>query len=872
MEYSADDSVSQKPSDEPRDSQDHLASDTTDDEQEDLPYDGILECYLVPSLQHEKVDKSSTPFDSHQTLISIEQSQPVIESETTNDEALYSLHSSDMFSLSETISNLIAQDDEDAEQESEKLFTIPTIIPDVLLRHFTEGNLLNTSEFIDYETMPEVSIVESSDDTAISRKSDAGLKQCPYNEEQDDFKEEYLEMYGKEDNSIQKNINESNSKIDDTSTKGNNEESESELIQENVEEDEFPPDEVDIESKQSTHEAQRRPSYEMKYGQGQVHYKLPDFSKVPPKVKIPKTDNGAAKPVHTIKKAATTNNFIGQSFLIQDILDSMQPGQMKEDTPFFDHRGEQALVDLDFNSKPNTVCLQASECFPSSLYQCLSHVENQTEAVYLGLQENGLTISGSEEAVIEEPRNIKCEQVPTEGEKMTGLLKEQAQTLKFKVFQEFKSCLETLEREYLTTKEKHRDLQLQIYRTGSQRVGEFDTEREVEGQIFRLGMLLEDIQEQINKSQESQTESASPTSSGQALVLSHNQETENVMSLIINNNTDKVASWSLSSTAASETQIQEDLPELKEAIDKLQPLYLYPDTSTGIIDLGLDPLLSNHSTVNSGNQLARKEATVIPNDVVPLTLSGQPCNPKGQNSFSQVGCPEDWILAEPTGFVEERQFKGKLNKDTGEFPLHLSRYKENEMTKIQRRDRKPRKLSIFVQEKSMNLDSAKCNKSKDSLNSEWLVSSHSGLFQCRSKSPISDRTDFCEEYPTQKSLWPSKLPLYVQHQSSLSNRLHHIRSNISHYMPSSRSSGKSFVSHSSQLAYSAVSPLQRKRCKNNLDYRDNMILNYVLDNALRTAKNMKKTTERMVQKLATDLVNPTSYRSSYTMYKNSNIY
>ncbi len=35
---------------------------------------------------------------------------------------------------------------------------------------------------------------------------------------------------------------------------------------------------------------------ELKYGQGKVHYPLPDFSKVAPKVKIPK-DNGSVKPI-----------------------------------------------------------------------------------------------------------------------------------------------------------------------------------------------------------------------------------------------------------------------------------------------------------------------------------------------------------------------------------------------------------------------------------------------------------------------------------------------------------------------------------------------------------------------------------------------
>ncbi|KAM3915669.1 protein AKNAD1 [Leptodactylus fuscus] len=818
MEYSVDDNnVSQKRPDEHRDlQQDHLAIDTTDDEQEDLPYDGILECYLVPSVPHCNVDKSDIPSDSHQALINIEESQTSnspIQTETTNDDALYSLDSSKLFSLSETLSNPVTELNEDTEEESENILTVPTIIPDVLLRHISEGTLVNPSEFIDYETMPEMSIFESSDETAIGRKIEENLR--PHGGEQEDFKDEYLELYQKKNNEVQENLtHESNSDVDETSVKGSDAENDPELIQEEA--DEFLPDEVDIESKQPIYEPHRQPSYEMKYGQGQVHYKLPDFSKVPPKVKIPKGDNGAAK---SKKKTVTSTNFIGQSFLIRDILDSMQPirhsEQMKEDRPCLDQRNEQVLIDSNINRNVDPGSPPASE------YQFLGHVENQSAVVYFGLRgmrksinkshkfssmktindsvfsvEMGLKISGSEEAMINETQKMECAQIPTEGEKMTGLLEEQAQTLKIKVFQNFKSCLETLEMDYLSTKEKHRNLQLQTYRRGSQTVGEFDREREVEGQIFRLGILLEDIQEQIQKSEDNETESVSSNNSGEVLALSLAQETEDINDLVPNNNTD--------------------------------------------------------NTVTCVNQMTRMGATVISSDIVPLMLSGQLCNSKGQNGFSQVECPEEWIVAEHTKLVEERQMNRKLKQDIRACPVYL-RYEEDEMRKTQRQFRKPRNVSIFVQEESVDLDML-------NLSSSTLKKKYSTV-----RTPTSERhskelnpNTFTKEYPKQKSSWPSRLPLCAPNQSSLFNRL---GSNVGHYVPSSRCSVQSSVSSHSQLA---TLTLQRQRWKNvkqnNLDYRDHKILNYVLDNALRTAKNMKRTTERMVQKLATD-----SYRVSYTM-------
>ncbi|NWX09004.1 AKND1 protein, partial [Caloenas nicobarica] len=63
---------------------------------------------------------------------------------------------------------------------------------------------------------------------------------------------------------------------------------------------------------------------------------------------------------------------------------------------------------------------------------------------------------------------------------------------------QLKRYLAALERNYLTAREEHRNLQLQNYKDKSINIGEFDPERKVEGEIFRLGMLLEDIQEQTD--------------------------------------------------------------------------------------------------------------------------------------------------------------------------------------------------------------------------------------------------------------------------------------------------------------------------------------------------------------------------------------
>uniref|UniRef100_A0A8C8R932 AKNA domain-containing protein n=1 Tax=Pelusios castaneus TaxID=367368 RepID=A0A8C8R932_9SAUR len=106
----------------------------------------------------------------------------------------------------------------------------------------------------------------------------------------------------------------------------------------------------------------------------------------------------------------------------------------------------------------------------------------------------------------------------TKGEEMSQVLKEQAEQLKTKV-KEFSKCvaqeafplqdrylmlkelkrhLDILERNYLATKEEHRGLQLQNYNHKSISIGEFDPDRKVEGKIFSLGMMLEDVKEKID--------------------------------------------------------------------------------------------------------------------------------------------------------------------------------------------------------------------------------------------------------------------------------------------------------------------------------------------------------------------------------------
>ncbi|NXI80525.1 AKND1 protein, partial [Rhipidura dahli] len=108
----------------------------------------------------------------------------------------------------------------------------------------------------------------------------------------------------------------------------------------------------------------------------------------------------------------------------------------------------------------------------------------------------------------------------TLGEKMSQILKDQTEQLtktvedfskhmtqetfflqdKNLALNQLKRYLDALERNYLRAREEHHNLQLQNHKDKPINLGEFDPGRRVEGGIFRLGMLLEDIQEQMDGS------------------------------------------------------------------------------------------------------------------------------------------------------------------------------------------------------------------------------------------------------------------------------------------------------------------------------------------------------------------------------------
>ncbi|CAD7683241.1 unnamed protein product [Nyctereutes procyonoides] len=232
-----------------------------------------------------------------------------------------------------------------------------------------------------------------------------------------------------------------------------------------------------------------------KHGHGQVLYQLSDFSKVAPKVKNPK-NNIINKPLTIDKQASFSPKLRDKSVIVQDILESMSRSN---------------CIEKQEQKRKSAESSQQVEMEPTI------HIHQE----YLtGIEsEASLFKVSSTSQKDPSPSSSYIFQKITRGKQMCQKLKEQTDQLKIKVQEFSKSIaqdapyhlqdkklvleklqghLELLEQEFLDNKEKHLTLK-QVHRHESPAVGDFDPEREVEGEIFKLEMLLEDVKEKINK-------------------------------------------------------------------------------------------------------------------------------------------------------------------------------------------------------------------------------------------------------------------------------------------------------------------------------------------------------------------------------------
>ncbi|KAM8930642.1 protein AKNAD1 [Pelodytes ibericus] len=717
-----------KQSDSLEDPWGNMANDATDDEQEELPYDGIQECYLIPSTELHM----GSNIHEHPACINHTQDEASVQTdyEIINSIDHFDMEEIDVFSFSESVSRYTNESDSGNQDvvsyEAETKF-LNTIIPDVLRRHFSDDGTLSPCQFIEYETIPEISIAESSDEILTNRETFQNWSHHDSEPEQGDDSERFSLSTEINDNQMSNIISEQHSDVDDPSF-DENVGQKSPMCTEECTGQVVLPDEMDKGNQYYKNIIQRRSSFhDIKYGQGQVHYKLPDFSKIPPKVKIPK-GNDHIKPIPPMKRTKSSPNLTGPSIVIQDILESMQPF-VESAHPKYPGSTTEIPEDQvckipvhfpDFSSKhkTNTVLSPVSEHLTAKSPQLLNIQEAQTEA-----QSQGATFQAANSQYAEVPDvslNAANTQGPTEGEKMSRVLAEQAQQLKVNVFQNLKSCLESLELNYLSAKEKHRDLQLQIYRTGTQTVGEFDLERQVEGQLFRLGMLLEDIQEQMNERGENHSQSMhSPVSPSDTYPTLHTEKsTEEVIPLPLapSTNSGEVdnarlededlssVAWgrSLNRMVTADRPIYKHDPAHLEDMDyeNVLPSYLWLQTHHRISKSEADLRCENQSISMSSDKPTDKKTSLIfqpPAHHVDDKTSFHLKEQIFSDDHLHKDNFDDWRLAEKT-YTAKEIFSHR----------HEELYQLFEAEKAEKRISNHGKFPIFIQEKAVGMDFPDC--------------------------------------------------------------------------------------------------------------------------------------------------------------------
>ncbi|KAM8851407.1 uncharacterized protein aknad1 isoform 4-T4 [Spinachia spinachia] len=304
---------------------------TSDEDQEDLPFDGDLGSVYFNQTANSDVKMSA---DGREKVHASPDVPGMLEYTTRDeDDFVKRLVSVEPFAEKPTASS---QADANTNlfhaskpREVAQSCPRPSGIDKLLLRHFSQEELLQPCRLIEAETLPEVSLLESVDDTVFSRAPTHNSTTMNSH------------LFGSPPCNI-----EMNQSLCSGRTGGR---SASERIS-TSEEDSMISSSASIHSEQCSRDAsalyeeqqeranvdeqalhfplvRARSFTEMKYGQGQVHYRLPDFSKVSPKVKIPKTPNGPSRSVpHSPGTMHTAQSCPGVLEVINRVLeDSVQP-------------------------------------------------------------------------------------------------------------------------------------------------------------------------------------------------------------------------------------------------------------------------------------------------------------------------------------------------------------------------------------------------------------------------------------------------------------------------------------------------------------------------------------------------------------------
>ncbi|XP_028449305.1 AT-hook-containing transcription factor isoform X2 [Perca flavescens] len=545
--------------------------DTSDEDQDDLPYDGVLGS---PYFDQAANSEGSMSSDGREIVHASPDVPALLECNTRDKDDIIERLGSVECNAEKPAS--LSQEDAHTKQdrffdpskpsEVAPLCPCPSDINQLLLRHFSQEELLWSGRLIEAETLPEVSLLESVDYTVFSCAPAHNSTKVNGNHSESyacnsqivqSFCSDRTDEKCTTASTISSLEEEAEMKIDNaTSTASDSFTSSSASV--HSEQGSGNTSAVDVEKQENPEEddqIQRVPLLrtrsfsEIKYGQGQVHYPLPDFSKIAPKVKIPKAPSG---PVSSVPQSPTgmhrAQSSPGMLEVINRVLeDSVHTSEKpyvfkdedKQSAPALVHHLQaeydklltkyaeaENLIDqmrIGTNAQPSSELMLYLECDDD-------HQGNLIEGSHLGcvaprlppsenLGEKKETIPQSNIKEVNPAPSSQPEEGPSEGERMTaeltGIISQFMQNVEeFKLsvssmsvstaeqqmmLRSIMEAQDQLEREYISKKEEHRALEMQNYMGLSRNTGTFDPNRLMEGDIFRIGMHLEDIKEMIDK-------------------------------------------------------------------------------------------------------------------------------------------------------------------------------------------------------------------------------------------------------------------------------------------------------------------------------------------------------------------------------------
>ncbi|XP_019898487.3 uncharacterized protein LOC105021206 [Esox lucius] len=568
-------------------------ADTSDEDQEDLPYDGELGSqYINPKTK----DSRNSVEHSQRSLYDCSDFPAMVKQvNIIKDPVQIAINTMSPACLTPKGESKVALID--STKAAESISTHRSTVgqapyPDItqlLLRHFSQDELLCSGRLIEAETLPEVSLLDSSVDESVRSRAPWCSRTCSPNrdigaspqhsstegpssksgsqnlqdkdEERSVFRNPMRNLKDKNtgrksptaseendrgcaDESYNSDINypENSDRSNSKSSSGSDLTNEKDQIDEEDEEDQL----------QIVPLIRTRSFSELKYGQGQVHFPLPDFSKVAPRVKVPKNNYGSVKPVSqspAFLRAKSSPSMLGRSSALEVINRAMEDSIQPDRT--------YAFRDQDKQTKPSSGLVHHLQAEYDKLLTKYAEAENLIDQMRLGTktkapsdfkqefdigdQPETLCPGGSHFVsrlfsktpsgqFTDEPNQQNHSKLPdnsthsglhylTEGERMTCEFRDIISQFMQKVV-EFKTCFTTnlitieeqqmvfksimgaqdqLERRYISKKEEHRALEMQNYMGLARNMGQFDPERQVEGEIFRIGMQLEDIKDLIDR-------------------------------------------------------------------------------------------------------------------------------------------------------------------------------------------------------------------------------------------------------------------------------------------------------------------------------------------------------------------------------------